>query len=232
MSIHLGDVPTWIAALGGTGAATAALRQLGLQGRQLANQQQTIQAESERNRSRDELLQRQLRDFDQRARTWERRQAEKVTVDFASSARPPCGITVNEGDRVFAAHVVNDSDRPIRDVTAAIVINHGEEPQPASTCHRLSPTTDPDTGVYGIVETVENCFIDLMTIDDRTEFVFPYSTSIASAVVLVVHRRRRLKLAGRPEPAPTTSPTPAPDPTVRHSGSRPAHWQLVTTIAS
>lgn len=184
MSIHLGDLPTWIAALGGTGAAAAALRQLALQRRQLANQQQVIEAETERNRKRDELVDRQLRDFDQRTQAWERRQAEKITVEFTPSTTPPRGVTLNEGDRVFAALVVNNSDRPIRDVTAAIVIGQAEA-QPPSAYHRLIPSTYPSTGGFGISETIQDSHIGLMMIDDRTEFVFPYSTSTRAAVVLV-----------------------------------------------
>lgn len=184
MTVHWGDVPTWVAALGGTGAAAAALRQLALQRRQLANQQRAVEAQAERNRKRDELVDRQLRDFDQRAQIWERRQAEKITIEFTPSERPPRDATISEGDQVFAALVVNDSDRPIREVTAGIVINNAKA-QPASAHHRLIPSTYPNSGGFGVGGTVQSGHCDLMMIDDRTEFVFPYSTSTYAAVVLV-----------------------------------------------
>jgi hypothetical protein len=176
MSIHLGDLPTWIAALGGTGAAAAALRQMTLQRRQLANQQQALEAETERNRKRDELLTRQLRDFDQRARTWQRRQAEKITVDFTSTTTPPPNVTVKEGDSVHAVMVINDSDRPIRDVAALITINDSDS-QRASQQRWYNPATEPATGDYGVTKTTGYDRADLMKVGDRVEFAFVWSTS-------------------------------------------------------
>jgi hypothetical protein len=192
MSIDWGDVPTWFAAVVASGAAAAALRQLALQGRQLAlqgtqiaEQQKVMEAETQRNRKRDELLDRQLRDFDQRARTWERQQAEKIAIQVGRSTTPPRGIELDEEDRVHAVTVINHSARPIRDVNASIDFGDGQL-HPHSELRWYSQTTEPPTGEHGITHTTGYDRADLMKVGDRVEIVFPWSISAKPLGKLIV----------------------------------------------
>lgn len=65
-----------------------ALVQMDLQRRQLASQQSVIEGEVTRNQRRDQLLDVQLRELEQRARTFDREQAEAIDLEPGSAARP------------------------------------------------------------------------------------------------------------------------------------------------
>jgi hypothetical protein len=93
-----GDIPTWLLAVGAAAAAGVALLQLRILREQMAE-------DAKRNIKRDKLLDRQLTESEARAASERRRQAEDIDVRFARST----------------GHVVNNSRRPIRDVTCKII---------------------------------------------------------------------------------------------------------------
>jgi hypothetical protein len=93
-----GDVPTWLAVAVASVGGWIALSQL-------RGQQQQITDESDRNARRDELLDKQLAEAETRADEQRRQQAEGVKVRRRSST----------------GYVINESRRPIRDITCKIM---------------------------------------------------------------------------------------------------------------
>jgi hypothetical protein len=89
-----GDFPAWFAFIAAAIAGGVALTQL-------KAQQDQINAEAERNVKRDQLLDSQLVEAQQRTIANQRRQAEKIRL---------------QPDGSLAAKVSNESERPIRDV--------------------------------------------------------------------------------------------------------------------
>jgi len=123
--INWGDVPTWLAVVVATFGGFVALRQL-------RQQQKVIEAEIDRNRERDALLDGQLREMQDRELSRQREQADAVDVTWGDSEDLP-------GKSIVV--VINDSRRPIRIVTAwiypekssaeRIQAEYGEEMHPA-----------------------------------------------------------------------------------------------------
>ena len=99
-----GDFPTWLAFIAAAVAGGVALTQL-------KAQQDQINAEAERNIKRDQLLDSQLQEAQQRALTNQRRQGEQVRLS---------GYPMRADGRAFA-QIVNDSERPIRDVACRMM---------------------------------------------------------------------------------------------------------------
>src|ERR1022692_1393939 len=92
-----GDIPTWLAVLVASVGGWIALSQLRAQQRQ-------INAEAERSGQRDELLNRQLEEAEQRSRANRRRQAERVYLRVLTAVAGGAAI----------CEITNASDRPIR----------------------------------------------------------------------------------------------------------------------
>jgi hypothetical protein len=112
-SVNWGDVPAWLAVVVATGGRTIALIQLRQQGN-------VLKGEVERNKRRDELLDGQLRELQQRTEVEERKQAEAVEFSW-QPAQPLAGASAETADdSVWMAVVQNDSRRPIRDVVCRI----------------------------------------------------------------------------------------------------------------
>jgi malate synthase len=101
-----GDIPTWLAVVAAAGAATAAFWQLGLQSKQLREQQQVIKAQT--------LL-------------LERQQANRIDLTIQND---PQG---NPGKRLIRADISNRSDRPIRGVRCRVEPVRGEQRAVAMT---------------------------------------------------------------------------------------------------
>jgi hypothetical protein len=119
------DVRTWLGFAVLVFGLPTALYQLNLQRRQLAGQQAVIEGEAERNKRRDELLDGQLRELEQRAQVAERQQAEAVEFSW-QGATPLEGVVAEKPDGLIWMGVVhNESRRPIRDVVCRI------QPHPA-----------------------------------------------------------------------------------------------------
>ena len=126
------DIRTWVGFAVVVIGIVIALVQLDMQRRQLAGQQSVLEGEVERNKRRDVLLDGQLRELEQRARSLDRQQAESIGFRPSSfdervpDSQPP--MTRN----LHMADVQNDSPRPIRDVTCRIEPEPGDALQ--ATC--------------------------------------------------------------------------------------------------
>lgn len=91
------DVRTWVGfAIVIVGAAIA-LSQMDMQRRQLASQQKVLEGEVERNKRRDALLDEQLRELEQRARTLDRQQAEEVDLQPGQTTIKISGFSPSQG---------------------------------------------------------------------------------------------------------------------------------------
>ena len=104
MHIQWGDVPTWLAVIVATFGGYVALRQL-------RQQQKTIEGEIERNKARDAILDGQLREMQDRERSRQREQAERVDLTW--------DIYDPQLARSLIV-VINGSSRPIRDIAAVV----------------------------------------------------------------------------------------------------------------
>jgi hypothetical protein len=117
-----GSVRTWVGFVVVIVGAAVALWQLDMQRRQLRSQQQVIEDEVKRNMKRDELVDGQLDELEQRKRVLEREQADKVGLSFSSAVFESRYIedgeasAVDPGVTVHMAVVSNESHRSIRDV--------------------------------------------------------------------------------------------------------------------
>lgn len=117
------DVQTWLTFTVVVLGLSTALYQLNLQRVQLREQQAVIKADAERSLLRDELLDRQLQELEQRALMTERAQAELVEFSWESSA--PADESKEVPGGIWMGVVTNGSHRPIRDVVCRI------QPHPA-----------------------------------------------------------------------------------------------------
>jgi len=115
-----GDVPTWLLAVLAATAGWIGFAQLGM----LRNQ---IAEEARRNAKRDELVNRQLTEAEQRSLTYERQQTEAVDIKPSYSMAKIAGSDPPASHRVHGAEVSNESRRPIRNVACMI------EPDPGDT---------------------------------------------------------------------------------------------------
>jgi hypothetical protein len=114
------DVRTWATFAVVLVGVPTALIQLNLQRLQLRSQQKVINDEADRNKRRDELLDGQLRELEQRAQVGERQQAE--AVEFSWQPATPLAGTATAGpiEYIWMGVVRNESRRPIRDVVCRI----------------------------------------------------------------------------------------------------------------
>jgi hypothetical protein len=99
-----GDIPTWLAVVAASVAGWAAISQL-------ADQRSEIRDEIARNRTRDQLMDRQLRELEDREQFRRREQAERIDMIWGNlEIRPRTSLIV----------VINDSRRPIRELTCQV----------------------------------------------------------------------------------------------------------------
>jgi hypothetical protein len=117
------DIQKWGTFLVVVFGLPTALYQLRLQRLQLREQQAVIKADSDRSARRDELLDRQLLELEQRALMTERAQAELIEFSWRPS-RPVDESQPGAGD-IWMGVVKNASHRPVRDVVCRI------QPHPA-----------------------------------------------------------------------------------------------------
>ena len=153
-SIWATDVPAWITAIATVGllagaivTAVYAIRAfraqakeisdqaglLGIQSSRLELQERQFEDQRKINQKRDELLDKQIRESEQWAHTFERRQADQI--DLApipiSPSREVPGLDPTVDGRAWSADVTNDSPRPIRNVAGRIKATTGSPPQEA-----------------------------------------------------------------------------------------------------
>lgn len=120
-----GDIPTWLAVIVASVGGWIALSQL-------RQQQDVIEADIGRQRQRDDLLERQLRELADRERSRQREQAEQVILtgrrvilapplesggETAQSRRRPPASTGG------SCNVQNESRRPVRQVACRLVLD-------------------------------------------------------------------------------------------------------------
>jgi hypothetical protein len=110
---------TWLVA-GFTGLAVVAAIGGGVALSQLRQQAKVIRGELERNKKRDELIDRQLREVEQRTRIIERSQAEQVVFVQSTATGSQSGPSDQAGTRIHTAQVENHPSRPIRNVVCRI----------------------------------------------------------------------------------------------------------------
>jgi hypothetical protein len=110
------DIRNWLTAAAILIGVPATVYQLRLQRQQLRDQQYVIQDEVKRNHRRDELLDGQLRELQQRDQFAAREQAEQIDLTWN-----------RDGPGTFAL-VINDSRRPIRDITCQIKNGPADRP--------------------------------------------------------------------------------------------------------
>jgi hypothetical protein len=99
-----GDIPTWLAVVAATVAGWAAISQL-------ADQRGEIHEEIARNRIRDQIMARQLRELEDREQFRRRDQAEGVDMVWGN-------LEIRPGTTLIM--VINGSRRPIREVTCQV----------------------------------------------------------------------------------------------------------------
>ena len=123
-----GDVPTWIAVIGGLTVAAAAVWQLGLQRQQLRDQQ---------------------RDIARQAAQLERQQANLVDVEPRAVNGAQAGVLPRESTLyAHAVMVINGSGRPIRNVVSTIWTDH---PSFAAAPTRLNFANRIGCGSSGVI---------------------------------------------------------------------------------
>jgi len=130
-----GDIPTWLTFAAAVLGIPFALYQLRMQRRQLAEQQKTIADEFARQQKRDQLLDAQLEQTRAAHRVLIRSQADLVDLVFDTWEAPteettPVGDPA-VGELFHMARVVNNSSRPIRDVSCRLKKHHTALSDPA-----------------------------------------------------------------------------------------------------
>ena len=119
-----GDVPTWLLVVLAAAAGWVGFVQLGILRDQIAE-------EARRNAKRDELLDRQIAEAEQRSLTYERQQAEAVEIKATHSMARIAGSDPPTSHHVHGAEVSNESRRPIRNVACRIRPEPGDALQAA-----------------------------------------------------------------------------------------------------
>lgn len=99
-----GDIPTWLAVIAASAAGWAAISQLG-------DQRSEIRGEISRNRMRDQLMDRQLRELEDREQFRRREHAERIDMTWGN-------VEIRPGTTLIM--VINGSRRPIREVTCQV----------------------------------------------------------------------------------------------------------------
>ena len=166
------------------------------QSREVSDQAELLQVQSSRlelqerqfeeqrtiNRKRDELLDKQIRESEQRARTFDRQQAEAIDLKPGSTMRTVPGYAPNSLAKVHDADVANESRRPIRNVACRIEASPGsglQEARLAGVYFTIPAMTLPSGAgrpAGRALETAETPSIPLLRAGETGSFVFAVST--------------------------------------------------------
>lgn len=171
------DIRTWAGFVVVIVGAGAALWQLDMQRRQLAEQKDVLKDEVERNKKRDALIAGQLLELEQRALTYERLQAEEIDVRWSSIRRAAPGSSKDATRMVHMAEVVNSSRRPIRNVACRIEPEPGGSMQAAvqvGSGHAIGPAiaVAGSVGPRKFLNLSDGSHILLMRTGEEVSFVF------------------------------------------------------------
>lgn len=178
-SMNLPDgIRTWGGFIVVVIGAGAALWQLDMQRRQLADQQEVLKGEVERNKKRDALIGGQLLELEQRSLTYERQQAQDVDIRGSAIVATIPGMGVPAEDLVCAeqllctAEVKNESARPIRDVACRIEPAPGDALQEAGRVGRLVSFNGAVSG-HVLTDQAYEPKVGLVRADAVFQFIFP-----------------------------------------------------------
>jgi len=155
---------------------------LRVQSSRLGLQEQQFEEQRTINRKRDELLDKQIRESEQRARTFDRQQAEAIDLKPGSTMRPVPGYDLESKGRVHDADVANASPRPIRNITCRIEASPGAGLQEARlagvffTIPEITFSGGPVRPARRALETAETPTIPLLRAGETGSFVFAVST--------------------------------------------------------
>jgi hypothetical protein len=166
------DVRTWVGFVVAISAAVAALWQLDMPRRQLAEQKDVLKGEVERNKKRDALLTGQLQEIEQRSLTYERQQAQDVDIRASTISGPVPDMEALGGQILRTAEVYNRSSRHIRDVACRIEPPPGDSLVQAGRVGRLVQF-DRARGGRVLTDQANEPQVDLARADATVEFIFP-----------------------------------------------------------
>jgi hypothetical protein len=162
------NIRTWVGFAVIVIGVVIALVQLDLQRRQLAGQHKVIQEEVERNKQRDALISGQLKELEQRALTFERQQADAIGLRPSTFGIRVPGSQPSVVRSVHLADVLNDSQRPIRNVACRIEPEQGEALQAA---HQVGLYVSFSSGPHGLPLS-DGTHIPLVRAGETAGFVF------------------------------------------------------------
>lgn len=197
-----GDIPTWITAIATIGllagaviTAVYAVRAFRAQAKEISDQAGVLKIQSSRlelqerqfedqrriNQKRDELLDKQIRESEQWAQTFERRQADAIDLEPGSIRMTVPGLNPDEEPRAWRADVTNGSPRPIRNASGRIEAAAGSTPQPAALADVYadfapSAISHPVGGHRALIKPPERPAIPLIRAGDTGALVFPVGT--------------------------------------------------------
>ena len=146
-----------------------------MQRRQLRSQQNVPAGEVERNKRRDALLDGQLRELEQRARTLDRQQAEAIDLKVSYMTAKVPGSEPPAQHKVHVAEVANNSRRPIKDVTCRIEPELGDGFQEARRVGMYAEFDMPRS--RALIDLSEGTHIPLLRADVASAFVFAADTA-------------------------------------------------------
>ena len=155
---------------------------LQVQSSRLELQERQFEEQRKINRKRDELLDKQIRESEQLARTLERQQAEAIDLKPGSTMRPVPGYDLESAGRTRDADVANESRRPIRNIACRIEPSPGADLQEARlagvyfTVSAITFSTGPVRPASRALETAETPSIQLLRAGETCSFVFAVST--------------------------------------------------------
>jgi hypothetical protein len=140
-------------------------------------------ATADRAEKQDRLLEAQLAELRRRQEAdahadaaEQRKQAEKIKVEWSASSTPPPMIVLSSGDEVYAAFVENHSERPITDVRAGIRFGKPSEQYSDAAAHAIYNRSRGGVSLRE-AQMSEGDRIRLIKPGDEHMFVFPWSIS-------------------------------------------------------
>jgi hypothetical protein len=193
------DGPTWITAIATVGlligaAVTAvyAIRAFSVQTKEISDQADVLKIQSSRlelqerqfedqrkiNQKRDALLDKQIRESEQWARTFERQQAEMIDLGPGSIRTTIPGLVTDEDSRAWRVNIANGSSRPIRDAAGRIEAAPGDAPQQATLAavyveFTPGPLTPSGGSRRTLIEPPERPDIPLIKAGSTGVLIFP-----------------------------------------------------------
>jgi hypothetical protein len=155
---------------------------LKIQSSRLGLQEQQFEEQRTINRKRDELLDKQIRESEQRARTFDRQQAEAIDLKPGSTTRPVPGYNLEPQGSAHDADVANESGRPIRNIACRIQASPGADLEKARLAgvYFTFPAVTFSTGqrpASRALEATERPRIPLLRAGETGSFVFAVSAT-------------------------------------------------------